>query len=144
MVTSSEFIYCILLFLPFIILLIPKFQKCAKGLRCKLAQFCSIYAGRLQNKKKIKIKISFSVINRTNLDFIPGLTSTVLSELATTLTKTSPASGWFCRRKNLFTLSSKWFPKRVVCSPRNEEGQHDNRNINTGEIAVKFRVLPCL
>lgn len=29
----------------------------------------------------------------TNLDFIPGLTSTVLSELATTLTKTSPASG---------------------------------------------------
>lgn len=53
----------------------------------------------------------------TNRDFIPGLTSTVLSELATTRTKTSPASGWFCRLKNLLTRSSKWFPNRVVCSP---------------------------
>lgn len=69
--------------------------------------------------KEIK-RIAFVIINRTNLDFIPGLTSTVLSELATTLTKTSPASGWFWRRRNLFTLSSKWFPKRVVCSPGTE------------------------
>lgn len=93
-----------------------KFQKRAKALRCKLAQ---LYNSPPQGDFKIKQiqMIAFIIMNRTNLDFIPGLTSTVLSELATTLTKTSPASGWFWRRRNLFTLSSRWFPKRVVCSP---------------------------
>lgn len=70
----------------------PKIQKHAKGLRHKLAPFRDFYAERHQYSNK-KIKITFIVINRTNLDFIPGFTSTVLSELATTLTKTSPASG---------------------------------------------------
>lgn len=96
--------------------------------------------------KEIK-RIAFIIINRTNLDFIPGLTSTVLSELATTLTKTSPASGWFWRRRNLFTLSSKWFPKRVVCSPAGEgkgRGEHGHGNVNIAAGTVQLRLLLCL
>ena len=51
------------------------------------------------------------------LDFMPGLISTFLSELATTRTNTSPASGWFCLFKYLFTRSSMYMPNLVVCSP---------------------------
>lgn len=54
---------------------------------------------------------------RSHLAFMPGLTSTVLSELATTRTNTSPASGWFCLFKYLFTRSSMYIPSRVDCSP---------------------------
>lgn len=53
----------------------------------------------------------------THLAFMPGLTSTVLSELATTRTNTSPASGWFCLFKYLFTRSSIYVPNRVTCNP---------------------------
>lgn len=53
----------------------------------------------------------------SHLAFMPGLTSTVLSELATTRTNTSPASGWFCLFKYLFTRSSMYIPNRVDCSP---------------------------
>lgn len=48
---------------------------------------------------------------------MPGLISTFLSELATTRTNTSPASGWFCLFKYLFTRSSMYMPNLVVCSP---------------------------
>lgn len=54
---------------------------------------------------------------RAYLAFMPGLTSTVLSELATTLTNTSPASGWFCLFKYLFTRSSMYVPNRVTGNP---------------------------
>lgn len=77
----------------------------------------------------------------TNLDFIPGLTSTVLSELATTLTKTSPASGWFWRRKNLFTRSSKWFPKRVVWSPKSSEWTGSGRAVEAADSRCYFQGL---
>lgn len=134
---NSHFLY---IFKPFIFLNMPKFQKCAKALRCKLARFYKSPARMLQHKISKTDCIHY---NRTNLDFIPGLTSTVLSELATTLTKTSPASGWFWRRRNLFTLSSKWFPKRVVCSPgrkgRTQPWKHEH-----GAVTAQVSLLLCL
>lgn len=133
---NSHFLY---IFKPFIFLNMPKFQKCAKALRCKLARFYKSPARMLQHKISKTDCIHY---NRTNLDFIPGLTSTVLSELATTLTKTSPASGWFWRRRNLFTLSSKWFPKRVVCSPgrkgRTQPWKHEH-----GAVTAQVSLLLC-
>lgn len=61
--------------------------------------------------------LCFARISAAHLVFMPGLTSTVLSELATTRTNTSPASGWFCLFKYLFTRSSMYVPSRVDCSP---------------------------
>ena len=53
------------------------------------------------------------------LAFMPGLTSTVLSEAWTTRTVTSPDSGWFCRLRNSFTRFSRNVPSLVDGSPRN-------------------------
>lgn len=57
----------------------------------------------------------------TYLAFMPGLTSTVLSEAWTTRTVTSPDSGWFCRLRNSFTRFSRKVPSLVDGNPRNAE-----------------------
>lgn len=62
------------------------------------------------------------------LDFMPGLISTFLSELATTRTNTSPASGWFCLFKYLFTLSSMYVPNLVDCNPLQRPAQTQKQN----------------
>lgn len=54
---------------------------------------------------------------------MPGLISTVLSELATTRTNTSPASGWLCLFKYLLTLSSMYVPRRVGCNSKQRQGR---------------------
>lgn len=51
------------------------------------------------------------------LDFMPGLTSTTLSETWTTRIKTSPASGWVWRFKKSFTLVSRKLPNFVWGNP---------------------------
>ena len=53
------------------------------------------------------------------LAFMPGLTSTVLSEAWTTLTVTSPDSGWFCRLRKSFTRFSRKVPSLVDGNPKN-------------------------
>lgn len=77
------------------------------------------------------------------LDFIPGLTSTVLSELATTRTNTSPASGWFCLFKYLFTRSSMYDPSLVVCNPdqKNTELLHTATDGDKGKQEDTSRAL---
>ena len=40
--------------------------------------------------------VEFSIRVRPHLDFMPGLTSTTLSETCTTRMVMSPDSGWFC------------------------------------------------
>lgn len=54
-----------------------------------------------------------------HLAFMPGFTSTVLSEAWTTLTVTSPDSGWFCRLRKSFTRFSRKVPSLVDGNPRN-------------------------
>lgn len=56
-------------------------------------------------------------MDRPYLAFIPGFTSTVLSDACTTLTVTSPASGWFCRFRKSLTLFSKKVPSLVAGNP---------------------------
>lgn len=76
------------------------------------------------------------------LAFMPGLTSTVLSELATTRTNTSPASGWFCLFKYLFTLSSIYVPNRVDCNPVNTQTQIKTVHENIPDIRQTRTIQP--
>lgn len=96
-------------------------------------QTCTIQIGR---KNHISLRLESSTVTvyeqlwiherkkgntTTNLAFMPGLTSTVLSEAWTTRTVTSPDSGWFCRLRKSFTRFSRKVPSLVDGNPRNIE-----------------------
>lgn len=51
------------------------------------------------------------------LDFIPGLTSTTLSDTCTTRMVTSPDSGWLCRFRKSLTRVSRKLPNFVWGNP---------------------------
>lgn len=74
----------------------------------------------LQHKRVVLNQCLFLII-LSDLDFMPGLTSTTLSETWTTRTVTSPDSGWLCRFRKSLTRVSKYMPSLVCGSPEKKK-----------------------
>lgn len=96
--------------------------------------FHTTYKGR--EKVPVRQRVPFSY-----LDFMPGLTSTTLSETWTTRMVTSPDSWWFWRFTKSFTRVSRKLPNFVCGNPVVEQCNRLLINVSWARHPLKTSVI---
>lgn len=96
--------------------------------------FHTTYKGR--EKVPVRQWVPFSY-----LDFMPGLTSTTLSETWTTRMVTSPDSGWLWRFTKSFTRVSRKLPNFVCGNPVGEQCNRLLINVSRARHPLKTSVV---